>query len=393
MTPSGTFRRLARILPGDNSPAITARVAGIALRAASHIEVGILLAITVAPGKSGSARLEEVPEPALSEGAVLVRALALGVCATDREIVAGQYGTAPAGEARLILGHESLGSVESAPPGSGLEPGDIVVGIVRRPDPVPCIACAAGEWDMCRNGRYSERGIKERHGYGSQYFRVEPDFIVKIDPALGHLGVLMEPASILAKAWDQVRLIGHRARDWRPRTLLVTGAGPIGLLAAMMGKQRGLDVHVFDHNQKGAKPALVRDLGATYHDNGVAETLRHLEPDVIMECTAVPSVIRDVLGHTDATGIVCLTGVSSEGHALDVDIGWLNRAMVLNNHVVFGSVNANRHHYELAADALARANPEWLARLITRRVPLERWSEALESRANDVKVIIEFPSA
>jgi glucose 1-dehydrogenase len=355
--------------------------------------VTILRAITVMPGHGDSARLEEVPEPSLSEGAVLVRALALGVCATDREIVSGHYGTAPAGQARLILGHESLGRVEQAPPGSGLVPGDVVVGIVRRPDPVPCVACAAGEWDMCRNGRYSERGIKDRHGYGSERFRVEPDFIVKIDPALQHLGVLLEPASILAKAWEHVGLIGRRAAAWRPRTLLVTGAGPIGLLAAMMGVQRGLDVHVFDHNQTGVKPDLVRDLGGTYHDATVAETIEHLAPDVIMECTAAPSIIRDVLGHTAAAGIVCLTGVSNPGHTLDVDIGWINRTLVLNNQVVFGTVNANRHHYDSAADALARADRKWLGRLITRRVPLERWNEALEHRPNDVKVIVEFPSA
>src|SRR5262249_43923944 len=107
-------------------------------------------AITVAPGRLGSARLEEVPPPSPSGGAVLVRTLALGVCGTDREIVSGQYGAAPPGETRLILGHESLGKVETAPPGSGLLPGDLVVGIVRRPDPVPCAACAAGEWDMCQ---------------------------------------------------------------------------------------------------------------------------------------------------------------------------------------------------------------------------------------------------
>jgi threonine dehydrogenase-like Zn-dependent dehydrogenase len=268
-----------------------------------------------------------------------------------------------------------------------------VVGIVRRPDPVPCVACAAGEWDMCRNGRYTERGIKDRHGYGSERFRVETDFVVKIDPALAHLGVLLEPASILAKAWEQVGLIGRRAREWRPRTLLVTGAGPIGLLAAMMGVQRGFDVHVFDHNQTGVKPDLVRNLGSTYHDATVADAATRLAPDVIMECTAVPSVIRDVLGHTAATGIVCLTGVSTAGHTLDVDVGAFNRTLVLDNQVVFGTVNANRHHYEVAADALARADRKWLSRLITRRVPLERWNEALEHRPGDVKVIVEFPPA
>jgi len=305
----------------------------------------------------------------------------------------GLYGAAPPGETRLILGHESLGKVETAPPDSGLLPGDFVVGIVRRPDPVPCAACAVGEWDMCQNGRFTERGIKERHGFGAEWFRIEPAFAVKLDLALGHLGVLLEPASILAKAWEQVVRIGHRTQVWQPRTLLVTGAGPIGLLAAMMGTQHGLDVHVVDHHESGAKPALARDLGATYHRGDVADVIRRLAPDIIMECTGVPSLIRDMLGLTAPSGIVCLTGVTNCGHALDLDLGWLNRTLVLNNDVVFGTVNANRRHYELAAQAIRCADPKWLGRLITRRVPLERWSEALERRPEDVKVIIEFPQA
>ena len=143
-------------------------------------------AITVSPGIANSARLDDVPEPPLSDGAVLVRTVALGVCGTDREIISGGYGYAPPGQQRLVLGHESLGEVEAAPAESGLAPGDLVVGIVRRPDPVPCPACAVGEWDMCRNGRYTERGIKERHGYGVERFRIEPEFAVKIDPRPRH---------------------------------------------------------------------------------------------------------------------------------------------------------------------------------------------------------------
>src|ERR1700676_2254596 len=231
-------------------------------------------ALTTAPGIPNSARIEDVAEPPVSDGDVLVATLALGVCGTDREILAGEYGWAPPGADRLILGHESLGVVQHAPQGCGLAPGDLVVGIVRRPDPEPCIACAAGEWDMCRNGRYTERGIKERHGYGAERFRIEPQFAVKIDPTLGILGVLLEPASILAKAWDHTERIGRRARAWAPQTLLVTGAGPIGLLAALMGAQRGLTVHVLDHDIGGPKEELVRDLGGTYH--GDAGTLDRL---------------------------------------------------------------------------------------------------------------------
>jgi threonine dehydrogenase-like Zn-dependent dehydrogenase len=345
-------------------------------------------AITVLPGTAQSARLEDVPEPAESDGPVLVRSLALGVCATDREILNGSYGFAPPGQQRLILGHESLGAVEAAPKGCGLAPGDLVVGIVRRPDPEPCIACAAGEWDMCRNGRYTERGIKERHGYGAERFRIEPEFAVKIDPALGILGVLLEPASILAKAWDHTERIGQRAREWRPRVLLVTGAGPIGLLAALMGMQRGLDVHVLDHNRGGPKEAIVRDLGGTYHSDPSA--LERVAADVLIECTGAPGVIRACLEATAAAGVLCLSGVTEPGKILDLDIGRFNRRMVLDNNVVFGTVNANRRHYQMAADALARADQRWLGRLITRTVSLERWSEALEHRKGDIKVVVDF---
>src|SRR5207247_3067816 len=165
---------------------------------------------------------------------------AAGVCGTDVEVVRGAYGEAPPGDEHRVLGHESLGRVLDAPANGGVQPGDHVVGIVRRPDPLPCPACAVGEWDMCRNGRYTERGIKQRHGYGGERYRLEPEFAVKVDPALGLLGVLLEPASILAKAWDQTERIGHRTGTWRPRILLVTGAGPIGLVAALFGVQRGL---------------------------------------------------------------------------------------------------------------------------------------------------------
>ncbi len=127
-------------------------------------------ALTVLPGVPNSLRLDEVPAPPLSEGAILARAIALGICATDREIVAGDYGAAPKGQERLILGHESLGRVEEAPAGSGFAPGDLIVGFVRHPDPVPCPACAAGEWDMCRNGLYTEHGIKARNGFGAELF-------------------------------------------------------------------------------------------------------------------------------------------------------------------------------------------------------------------------------
>jgi glucose 1-dehydrogenase len=343
-------------------------------------------ALTVEPGTPNSIRLEDVAAPPQSDGAVLVRALALGICGTDREIDEGKYGSAPPGQKRLILGHESLGRVEQAPSGSNLRPGDLVVGIVRRPDPVPCAACAAGEWDMCRNGQYTERGIKDRNGYGSEQFRVEANFLIKLDPSLEMLGVLLEPTSIVAKAWEQIGRIGARAPFWQPRVALITGAGPVGLLAALIGVQRGFDVHVLDRAKDGLKPKLVRDLGAAYH----AGDLGLLEPDIIIECTGANSVVLDVIQRVAPDGIVCLAGVSAGGHTVGVDVGAINRGLVLKNDTVFGSVNANRRHYRDAADALAKADKTWLSRVISRRVPLSRWQEALETRPDDVKVVLDF---
>jgi glucose 1-dehydrogenase len=343
-------------------------------------------ALTVVPLKAGSAELSEVDEPPESDGPVLVETLAVGICGTDIEILSGAYGWAPPGQERLVLGHESLGRVLEAPAGAPVAKGDLVVGIVRRPDPVPCANCAVLEWDFCRNGQYTERGIKEHDGYLSERYRITPDFVVKVDPGLGILGVLLEPTSVVAKAWEEVDRVGGRAH-WDPKTVLVTGAGPIGLLAALLGVQRGLDVHVIDQMTTGVKPDLVRDLGATYHTGAVADACPG--PDVVIECTGVASLVLDAMTHVGTGGVVCLTGVSSGGHTIEVDEGALNRSMVLENVAVVGSVNANKRHYEAAAVALAKANRNWLARLVNRKVPMAHWQQALTRNSDDVKVIIE----
>ncbi|HLG66455.1 MAG TPA: glucose 1-dehydrogenase [Acidimicrobiales bacterium] len=343
-------------------------------------------ALSVVPRQANSADLSEVDEPPEGDGPVLVETIAVGICGTDAEILSGSYGWAPPGRERLVIGHESLGRVLEAPEGAGVERGDLVVGIVRRPDPVPCSSCAVGEWDFCRNGRYTERGIKELDGYLSERYRIEPQYVVKVDPGLGLLGVLLEPASVVAKAWEQVDLVGGRAH-WEPRTAVVTGAGPIGQLAALLGVRRGLEVHVIDQMESGVKPDLVAALGARYHTGTIAEACP--DPDVVVECTGVASLVLDAMEHIGPGGVVCLTGVSSGGRTVQVDEGALNRTMVLSNESVVGSVNANRRHYEQAARALAEADRAWLERVVSRRVPLERWPEALERGPDDVKVVVE----
>ncbi|HEV3401895.1 MAG TPA: glucose 1-dehydrogenase [Acidimicrobiales bacterium] len=344
-------------------------------------------ALTVAPGQPDSACLDDVEEPAAGEAALLVEGLAVGICGTDAEIVAGAYGEAPPGEDRLVIGHESLGRVVEAPVGSAAAPGDLVAGIVRRPDPVPCPACAVGEWDMCRNGRYTERGIKGLHGYASERWTLEPEFAVRVDPTLEAVGMLLEPASVVAKAWEHIERVGARA-FWAPARVLVTGAGPVGLLAALLGAQRGLDVHVLDRNTAGPKPSLVAALGATYHTEGAVELAA--ASDVIVECTGADQLVLDVICNSAAGGVVCLTGVSSGGRTIPVDPGQLNRTLVLENDVVFGTVNANRRHWEAAAAALGRADVEWLGAIVSRRVPLSEWAAALQRQPDDVKVVLDL---
>jgi threonine dehydrogenase-like Zn-dependent dehydrogenase len=341
-------------------------------------------AVSIEPRRAGSLRLEEVEDLADDASSVVVRTLAIGVCATDRELIEGEYGEAPAGRRRLVIGHESLGRVIGAPPASGLQTGDLVAGIVRRPDPVPCTNCALGEWDMCRNGRYTERGIKQVDGFGAERWKADPAFVVKVSPRLGLAGVLLEPASVLAKAWEHIERIGLRSR-WAPERVLVTGAGPVGLMGALMGLQRGLEVHVLDRNEDGPKPGLVRDLGAHYHLRFPA-----FEPDIVIEATGSPALIAQAVAGSAPGSIVCLTGLGGAANAARFDVATLNQSMVLENRVVFGTVNANRRHYEEAAAALAQADRGWLERIITRRVPLASWRDAYEKRPHDVKTVLAF---
>jgi len=343
-------------------------------------------AITTLPGTADSARLEEIPEAPDAPDTLLVDAIAIGVCGTDLEILSGAYGQAPPGRERLVIGHENVGRVRTAPPGGPFSPGDLVVGVVRRPDPLPCASCAAGEWDMCKNGKFTERGITGRDGYASERYRLETAFAVPVPATLGDLAVLVEPTTILAKAWEQIERIGARA-TWSPSRVLVTGAGPIGLLAALLGRQRGLEVHVLDRVTDGPKPALVAALGASYHAGRVSDVP---QADIVLECTGVGELVFDVMENVGPDGIVSLTGVSTGARTIPINLTALNKQMVLENNVVFGAVNANLRHYRAAVAALAKAERPWLEQLISRRVPLERWPEALVRGPNDVKPVIVF---
>ena len=361
------------------------------------------------PGRHGSARIAELPDPPPAEGSVLAEGLLAGICGTDREILAGA-GRPPRGRSRLVIGHESLGRGLQAPPDAPVRPGDLVVGVVRRPDPVPCPACAAGQWDFCANGRYTERGITGLDGYGATRWRIAPGFTVKVPDRLGDLAVLTEPGSVVAKAWEQIDRMTARTQavpspvpgpaaaphpaaapgiaPGPPGIVLVTGAGPIGMLAALLGVQRGYQVHVFDRVADGPKPALAAALGATYHHGPVAGL--DLRPDVVLECTGVGELVAALAGTLAPAGVMCLIGISSGEQRLPVNMNRIGAAMVLANSVIFGTVSSARRHYEQAAAALTRADPAWLDGLISRRVPLSAWPQALSRQPGDVKVTVDL---
>jgi threonine dehydrogenase-like Zn-dependent dehydrogenase len=339
-------------------------------------------ALCVRPGEHGGTLvLADVGEPAPEDGELLVEALALGVCGTDREIAARGPRRAPPGRTGLVLGHESLGRVLQAPAGSGIAPGDLVVGVVRRPDPVPCASCAVGRSDLCENGRFTERGILGLDGFGSERFRLEPEYAVRVHPDLGLAGVLLEPTSVVVKAWEQLDRAVHRS----PRRALVLGAGPIGLLAALLGVQRGLDVHVVDQVAHGPKPRQARGIGATYHSS--TATLRGAF-DAVVECTG--ALVAEAVERTAAGGAACLVAAGNARSAGTVGLADLARQLISRNRTVLGTVNSHRTHFEAAHAALRRADREWLDGLVTASVPLEDWRAAFEAGPEHIKAVIRF---
>jgi glucose 1-dehydrogenase len=350
-------------------------------------------AVVITPGTAHSDELVDFEEPAQHDGEAVVETLAVGVCGTDSELVDGLYGEAPPDDSRLVIGHESLGRVVRG--AGGLERGQLVAAIVRRPDPVPCPSCAVDEWDMCLNGRYTERGIKGAHGFLAERYAEAAKFLVAVPDALADVGALVEPTSVVEKGMEQVDRIQERLH-WEPKRAVVLGAGPIGLLAAALIRLRGLATVVYDRAHEGPKPALARELGAEYVQarDGLKRDLDLGEEqiDLIFEATGYSPLAFEAMDAVGRNGIVCLSGVSSGTRMLEVSADSLELEMVLENKVVFGTVNANRRHFEAAVrdiDASERRWPGWLAHLITRRVPIDRYAEALDRADTDVKVVIE----
>ncbi len=355
-------------------------------------------AVAVVPGQPGSTHLEnDAPDPLVGNDQALVRVLETGICGTDVEIYDGLYGEAPPESPFLILGHENLGVVESCPSGTHLQSGDLVVCTVRRPCPERCAPCARGQMDMCVTGHFRERGIRGLHGFMSERYAESPAYLVKLGAHLRPFAVLLEPMSIVQKGVGHAYHIQERL-SWQPRTAVVLGAGPVGILAAATLRLRGLDVTVVALEAEGSfKDRLLREAGIHYLSSvgtPLAELPRRLGSiDIVFEATGAPGVLFPAMRLLGPDGVCILSSVTGGTSAATVDVATWNRDMVLGNRVVFGTVNAGRAHFESGARDFELAEerlPGWLGRLITRRVPFTDVTTALDRRPEDIKTVLVF---
>lgn len=355
-------------------------------------------AIAVTPMKAGSAQQVELPKPQATDGYALMRVLEVGIDGTDTEINNGQYGEPPPGSNVLVIGHEALSVVEAVGNGlQGFTPGDLVVSTVRRPD--NCPNCQAGESDMCLFGNYTERGIRGAHGYMGEYYSETPAFMVKIPPALRGFAVLLEPLSIVEKATYQAWKIQERML-WQPRRAAILGAGPIGILATLLLRLRGLEVHVYAKTPADSfQASVVQQLGATYEsvdDHPVSGLKAELgQIDFMLEATGNSAVAFAAAQQLGINGVLCLTGVSGGNRTIEIPSDALNLQIVLGNRVIFGSVNANRRYFESGVQHFLQAEARWpgiFERLITRRVAFDDFKSALDRRPEDIKTLLVIAS-
>jgi threonine dehydrogenase-like Zn-dependent dehydrogenase len=347
-------------------------------------------AIAVFPGKPNSVHLADLPMPNVNDIAdgrgVLVRVLRVGVDGTDKEINAAEYGAAPEGYDFLTIGHEGFGQVESVGKNvTEVKSGDYVVATVRRPG--KSIYDLIGTNDMTTDDTYYERGINLRHGYLTEYYVDDAEFIVKIPQGLKEVGVLLEPMTVVEKGIHQAYEIQRRLKVWKPKRAAVMGAGTIGLLATLALRLRGLEVVAFGRTLKPYMNAnLIEALGADYVSTTETSVIdyakQHGQFDLIFECTGNSSVVFDAMQMLGKNGVLVLSSVTGGDKVLEVPADKINLEFVLGNKVMVGTVNANREYFEMGVGDMAQAEaeyPGWLNLLLTHPVKgLENYKELFE---------------
>jgi len=351
-------------------------------------------AIIARPPKRNSVDLVEVPKPTARKGEVLLKTLCLGIDGTDREINEGIYGTPPSNFDYLILGHEAVARVEEiGHQAKDLSKGDLVVPTVRRPCEENCLNCRKGETDMCLTGNYFEHGIYRLHGFASEYALSDADYLVKIPAELEDVAVLLEPLSIAEKAVSQTFRIQERM-TWEPKRAFVAGAGPLGLLATMVLRLKGLEVYAAATREKESlKGQIVRGVGGTYIN--VRETpITSLEEkfDIVLEATGRVEVTLEALNLLGSDSVVCILGIYREKEACQ-EFGEVLTKMVLRNRLIFGSVSSNKEHFEMGIrdmKEIKRRYGDILDRLITKKLNSADFEQAFKPEREDIKTIICF---
>lgn len=356
-------------------------------------------AMGITPRRANSARMVELPKPRVSDvpngRGVLVKVLQVGVDGTDKELHMGEYGAAPDGYDFLVTGHESLGHVvEVGPNVSELAVGDYVVATVRRRG--SSIYDTIGTYDMTSDDTYYERGINLRHGYTTEYYVDDPEYIVKVPAGLKHIGVLLEPMSIVEKGVFQAYEIQRRLKVWQPRCAAVMGAGPIGLLAALALRLRGIETYAFARTPvPNPKAELMEAIGVHYVSTKETSLQQAVEIsgkfDLIFEATGVSSIAFESMHILAKNGVLVLSSITGGNRTTEVASDKINLDFVLGNKVMVGTVNAHRGYFEMGIGDFATAEaeyPGWLTRLLTHPVQgLENYPEMLNILLNDKEAI------
>jgi threonine dehydrogenase-like Zn-dependent dehydrogenase len=370
-------------------------------------------AIAVFP-RTREVKLIDHPEPVITTPTqVKVRILDVGVCGTDKEICGFHYGFPPEGDSHLVIGHEALGEiVETGRGAKTFKRGDLVVLTVRRPCNRPeCAACAEGRQDFCFTGSFTERGIKQQHGFMTEYVVDDESFMVKVPPHLRDLAVLVEPLTIAEKALIQVWQVQqrlpwscpHAANDGGEKKpgvchhALILGAGPIGLLGAMAFRNAGFATFVYSLEAEDSdKAALVRSFDCTYVSAATTPVDKLVDRigtiDAVYEATGASKLSFEVLKQCGPNAAFIFSGVPGLKGPVPVDTDFIMRNMVLKNQVVFGTVNAGRDAFEAAIrdlDEFRKRWPDATRRLISGYYPIEKFKDPLFSNAG-IKNVIRF---
>jgi threonine dehydrogenase-like Zn-dependent dehydrogenase len=362
-------------------------------------------AIAVHPGTPDSIHLRDVPEPRVTDvpdgRGVLVRVLRVGVDGTDKEINAAEYGAAPPGDDYLITGHESFGQVVAVGPNvpTTIRPGTYVVASVRRPG--TSVYGKIGLQDFTTDDVYFERGINLLHGYLTEYYVEDHQYVFPLPDTLAEVGVLLEPTTVAEKGVNHAYEIQRRLKVWQPRSACILGSGTVGLLTALVARLRGLELTVYSLPRKPNRNAeLIEQLGGVYvssQDSSLAEASEQRGPfDLIFDATGFSPIVWEAAEVLAKNGVLVLASITGGDRKAEINSDRINQGFVLGNKVMVGTVNASPHDFRTGVDDLIKAEalfPGWLRQLLTTPIAgLEGYDEMIRALTEDrdaIKVYVE----